>query len=148
MAREAVAKARLVGQAEAERATSVQPSVSQAVASGAAAAAANPAGGAAATTRATDTHSTPVTPPPAPPPRPRPAPVPSQRETAKTTRNLLLRLDQPDLERTQRVTLSFRLEDGEQRLVQEVRNVQLDLNRAEQSDDLQLQLNIRLHPKS
>ena len=46
------------------------------------------------------------------------------------------------------MTLSLRLEDGDQRLVQEVRNVQLDLDRTEQADDLQLQLNIRLHPKS
>lgn len=46
------------------------------------------------------------------------------------------------------MTLSLRLEDAEQRLVQEVRNVQLDLDRTEKADELQLQLNIRLHPKS
>ena len=81
-------------------------------------------------------------------PRPRPAPSPAKRESSRTSRNLLLRLDQPDLDRTHRVTVSLRLEDADQRLVQEVRNVQLDLDRAGQVDDLQLQLNIRLHPKS
>lgn len=81
-------------------------------------------------------------------PRPRPAPPGPKREANRTNRNLLLRLDQPDLERTHRVTLSLRLEDADQRLVQEVRNVQLDLDRTSQADDLQLQLNIRLHPKS
>ena len=127
-------------------AASPQPQASQAVAS--AATAASPAEARPAPVRATAPKPSPVAAPAPAPPRPRPTPPAAKRETGRTSRNLLLRLDQPDLERTHRVTLSLRLEDADQRLVQEVRNVQLDLDRSESSDDLQLQLNIRLHPKS
>lgn len=135
-----------VGQSPARSTASLQGSVGQAVATGASAA--RPVEARPTPVRATDTKPSPVAVPPPAPPRPRPAPSPSKRETSRTSRNLLLRLDQADLQRTHRVTLSLRLEDAERRLVQEVRNVQLDLDRTEQSDDLQLQLNIRLHPKS
>jgi len=150
VAKEVVASAQVLSQHAARPAASLQPPVGQAVAS--AAPAVSPAESPPEPVRAADKKPSPVaapppTPPPAPP-RPRPAAAPARREISRTSRNLLLRLDQQDLQRTQRVTLSLRLEDAEQRLVQEVRNVQLDLDRTEQADDLQLQLNIRLHPKS
>jgi signal recognition particle receptor subunit beta len=142
VAREVAARAQSLSQPAA----SLRPPVGQAVASGAPAAI--PADPRPEPARATATRPSPVaSPPPAPPP-PRPAASPGKGETSRTSRNLLLRLDQQDLQRTQRVTLSLRLEDAEQRLVQEVRNVQLDLDRTEKADELQLQLNIRLHPKS
>jgi signal recognition particle receptor subunit beta len=147
---EAAARAQAVSQPAAKPAAALQSPVGQAVASGAPAA--NPAVSRPAPARATPAQPSPVAAPPRVPPpdspRPRSATPPGKRETSRTSRNLLLRLDQQDLQRTQRVTLSLRLEDAEQRLVQEVRNVQLDLDRTEQADDLQLQLNIRLHPKS
>lgn len=142
MAREVAATAQSLSQPAA----SLRPPVGQAVASGAPAAI--PADPRPEPARATATRPSPVAAPPPAPPRPRPAAPPGKGETSRTSRNLLLRLDQQDLQRTQRVTLSLRLEDAEQRLVQEVRNVQLDLDRTEKADELQLQLNIRLHPKS
>jgi signal recognition particle receptor subunit beta len=123
-----------------------QPTAARAVAS--AAPAARPAASSPAPVRAADAKPATVATPAPARPRPRPAPPAPKREANRTSRNLLLRLDQPDLERTHRVTLSLRLEDADQRLVQEVRNVQLDLDRADQAEDLQLQLNIRLHPRS
>lgn len=142
VAREVAARAQSLSQPAA----SLRPPVGQAVASGAPAAI--PADPRPEPARATATRPSPVAAPPPAPPRPRPAAPPGKGETSRTSRNLLLRLDQQDLQRTQRVTLSLRLEDAEQRLVQEVRNVQLDLDRTEKADELQLQLNIRLHPKS
>jgi len=142
VAREVAARAQSLSQPAA----SLRPPVGQAVASGAPAAI--PADPRLEPARATATRPSPVAAPPPAPPRPRPAAPPGKGETSRTSRNLLLRLDQQDLQRTQRVTLSLRLEDAEQRLVQEVRNVQLDLDRTEKADELQLQLNIRLHPKS
>jgi len=150
LAKEVAASAQALSPPAASPATNPQPRFVQAVASGAPAA--SPVQSRPEPVRATETKPSPVAaPPPIPPsapPRPRPAAPPNKGETSRTSRNLLLRLDQQDLQRTQRVTLSLRLEDAEQRLVQEVRNVQLDLDRTEQADDLQLQLNIRLHPKS
>jgi len=142
VAREVAARAQSLSQPAA----SLRPPVGQAVASGAPAAI--PADPRLEPARATATRPSPVAAPPPAPPGPRPAASPGKGETSRTSRNLLLRLDQQDLQRTQRVTLSLRLEDAEQRLVQEVRNVQLDLDRTEKADELQLQLNIRLHPKS
>jgi len=142
VAREVAARAQSLSQPAA----SLRPPVGQAVASGAPAAI--PADPRPEPARATATRASPVAAPPPAPPRPLPAAPPGKGETSRTSRNLLLRLDQQDLQRTQRVTLSLRLEDAEQRLVQEVRNVQLDLDRTEKADELQLQLNIRLHPKS
>ena len=142
VAREVAARAQSLSQPAA----SLRPPVGQAVASGAPAAI--PADPRPEPARATATRPSPVAAPPPASPGPRPAASPGKGETSRTSRNLLLRLDQQDLQRTQRVTLSLRLEDAEQRLVQEVRNVQLDLDRTEKADELQLQLNIRLHPKS
>ncbi len=142
VAREVAATAQSLSQPAA----SLRPTVGQAVASGAPAAI--PADPRPEPARATATRPSPVAAPPPAPPRPRPAAPPGKGETSRTSRNLLLRLDQQDLQKTQRVTLSLRLEDAERRLVQEVRNVQLDLDRTEKADELQLQLNIRLHPKS
>lgn len=142
VAREVAARAQSLSQPAA----SLRPPVGQAVASGAPAA--TPADPRPEPARATATRPSPVAAPPPAPPGPRPAASPRKGETSRTSRNLLLRLDQQALQRTQRVTLSLRLEDAEQRLVQEVRNVQLDLDRTEKADELQLQLNIRLHPKS
>ena len=142
VAREVAARAQSLSQPAA----SLRPPVGQAVASGAPAAI--PADPRPEPARATATRASPVAAPPPAPHGPRPAASPGKGETSRTSRNLLLRLDQQDLQRTQRVTLSLRLEDAEQRLVQEVRNVQLDLDRTEKADELQLQLNIRLHPKS
>jgi len=142
VAREVAARAQSLSQPAA----SLRPPVGQAVASGAPAAI--PADPRPEPARATATRPSPVAAPPPAPHGPRPAASPGKGETSRTSRNLLLRLDQQDLQRTQRVTLSLRLEDAEQRLVQEVRNVQLDLDRTEKADELQLQLNIRLHPKS
>jgi len=146
VAKGAAAKARTVGPSDARPATSIQAPVGRTLAAGASAA--SPTGTGTAAVRSTDTEPSPVVAPPPAPPRPRPASPPDRRESSRTSRNLLLRLDKPDLQRTHRVTLSLRLEDAEQRLVQEVRNVQLDLDRTGQSDELQLQLNIRLHAKS
>lgn len=142
VAREVAATAQSLSQPAA----SLRPTVGQAVASGAPAAI--PADPRPEPARASATRPSPVAAPPPAPPRPRPAAPPGKGETSRTSRNLLLRLDQQDLQKTQRVTLSLRLEDAERRLVQEVRNVQLDLDRTEKADELQLQLNIRLHPKS
>ena len=146
VAEKSTGAAQAVPPPQARPAPAPQPAAARAVAS--AAPAARPSESSPAPVRAAEAKPAPA-PTPAPArPRPRPAPPAPEREVHRTSRNLLLRLDQPDLERTHRVTLSLRLEDAEQRLVQEVRNVQLDLDRADQADDLQLQLNIRLHPKS
>jgi len=77
--------------------------------------------------------------------------VATQPETPKdgdrnNRSDLLLQLKHPDFLRARRVSLDLRVEDGDQQLVHEIRDWQLDLQKSPDPRELLLQLNIRLNP--
>lgn len=80
-----------------------------------------------------------------------PSPATPQKESGKSgernnRRNLLLQLKHPDFVRARRVSLDLRVEDGDQQLVHEIRDWQLDLQKSPDPRELLLQLDIRLNP--
>lgn len=82
------------------------------------------------------------------PTKPRVAPKPDKPSegTRNNRSDLLLELKHPDFLRARRVSLNLRVEDGDQQLVHEIRDWQLDLQKSTDPRELMLQLNIRLNP--
>lgn len=86
--------------------------------------------------------------PVATPANPEAAPQPkASKDSDRNNRSdLLLELKHPDFLRARRVSLNLRVEDGDQQLVHEIRDWQLDLQKSPDPRELMLQLNIRLNP--
>ncbi|HEX2162601.1 MAG TPA: hypothetical protein VHM02_01490, partial [Thermoanaerobaculia bacterium] len=62
-------------------------------------------------------------------------------------RDIKLTLKRPDFERARRFTLSFQVEDDEQRVVDAVRGFEVDLGEPGSAAKLMLRLNIALQAK-
>ncbi len=80
-----------------------------------------------------------------PPSRPQP-PQQAARRDGKVSRDVLMRLNKIDFLRAHRLSVNLRLEDGDRQLVQELQDLQVELARQPDSEELLLQLNIRLNP--
>ena len=83
---------------------------------------------------------------PRPTATPRAAPQDFGRNDGKVSRELLLKLNKLDFLRASRISVDLRLEDGEQQIVRELQDVEIDLKRQPDSKEMLLQLNIRLNP--
>ena len=63
----------------------------------------------------------------------------------KLSRDVLMKLSPDELLRVRRLSLNLRLEDGDQRVLHEIRGVELDLQNQADLRQMQLLLNIHLH---
>ena len=57
-----------------------------------------------------------------------------------------MKLSQIDFLRATRLSLNLRLKDGQQEIVRELQDVEVELSRQPDSREMLLQLNIRLNP--
>lgn len=95
--------------------------------------------------------------PAARPPQPAPAPPPAAAPARPTpagangngelSRNIELTLKRADFQRARRFSVSFQVEDEENRVMDAVRGLQVDIKDAASLDKLLLRLNISLHAK-
>ena len=74
------------------------------------------------------------------------APHKSNGGDGKVSREVLMKLTQADFLRANRVSLQLRVEDGEQQIVRELQDIEVDLLRQPDTKEMLLQLNIRLNP--
>lgn len=83
--------------------------------------------------------------------KPAPAPVrpaaAAQNGTGELHRDIQLTLPRADFARARRFTLTLQVEDGERRVVEAVRNLEVDLAHTESIDKILLRLNIALAAK-
>ena len=84
-------------------------------------------------------------PPTAASPAPDEAPAGNGRVTVN--RDLLLRMARDEFERTARVRITLRLEDDAEKILHEVRDLEWEISRRPELDEVLLRLNIALNPK-
>jgi hypothetical protein len=80
------------------------------------------------------------------PARPQASPQQLRHKDGKVSREVLMKLSQIDFLRATRLSLDLRLKDGQQEIVRELQDVEVELSRQPDSREMLLQLNIRLNP--
>lgn len=85
---------------------------------------------------------------PTPPPAPQARPAPSAPAKGTPRQGVLLKLDRPTFERASRVSLKLKVEDEEHHTVREFKEVDMDLDRSDDSQGMRFVVEIRPNPDS